>query len=81
MLWPGSASQNVAMTHLRQIALTVDEQEPGHFYWVLIESKGDARIYGELKAAPDACGTYMEAFEAGAQELRRMVSWRDGARE
>ena len=68
------------MSSLRQIALTVDEQEPGHFYWVLIEAKGDARIYGELKASEEAFDTYMEAFEAGAQELRRMVSWRDGLR-
>ena len=72
--------QNVGMSHLRQIALTVDEQDPGRYYWVLIESKDDARIYGELKASQEAFGTYMEAFEAGAQELRRMVNWRDGLR-
>jgi hypothetical protein len=69
------------MSHLRQIALTVDEQEPEHFNWVLIEAKDDARIYGELKASEEPFGTYMEAFEAGAQELRRMVSWRDGMRD
>lgn len=68
------------MDHLRQIALTVDEQDHGHFYWVLIESKDDARIYEELKAAPEPFGTYMEALEAGFVELRRMVNWRDGAR-
>ncbi|PLC06423.1 hypothetical protein CY658_05155 [Variovorax sp. RO1] len=72
--------QNVGMSHLRQIALTVDEQDPGRYYWVMIESKDDARIYGELKASQEAFGTYMEAFEAGAQELRRMVNWRDGLR-
>lgn len=68
------------MGHLRQIALTVDEQDPGRFSWVLIEAKDDARFYDELKASEEAFGTYMEAFEAGAQELRRMVSWRDGLR-
>ncbi|MDQ0082964.1 hypothetical protein J2W35_003323 [Variovorax boronicumulans] len=68
------------MDHLRQIALTVDEQEPGHFYWVLIESKDDARRYDEFKASPAAFGTYMEALEAGFAELRRMVNWRDGLR-
>ena len=75
-----TAGQNAAMSHLRQIALTVDEQEPGHFYWVLIEAKDDACLYSELKASEGPFGTYMEAFEAGAQELRRMVSWRDGLR-
>ena len=68
------------MDHLRQIALTVDEQDPGRFYWVLIESKDDARIYGELKACPEPFGTYMEALEAGFAELRQMVNWRDGLR-
>ena len=68
------------MDHLRQIALTVDEQDPGRFYWVLIESKDDARIYGELKACQEPFGSYMEALEAGFAELRRMVNWRDGLR-
>lgn len=68
------------MDHLRQIALTVDEQEPGHFYWVLIEAKDDARVYGEFMAGPNAYGTYMEALEAGFAELRRMVNWRNGLR-
>jgi hypothetical protein len=68
------------MDHLRQIALTVDEQEPGHFYWVLIESKDDARRHDEFKASSEAFGTYMEALEAGFAELRRMVNWRDGLR-
>ena len=68
------------MTNLRQIALTVDEQEPGRYFWLLIESKDDARTYGELKACEKGHGTYMEALEAGYVELRRMVNWRDGAR-
>ncbi len=72
--------QNVPMTHLRQIALTVDEQDPGHFYWVLIEADGDARLYDELRACQEPFGTYMEALEAGFAELRRMVNWRDGLR-
>lgn len=68
------------MTHLRQIALTVDEQAPGHFYWVLIEADGDARLYDELRACQEPFGTYMEALEAGFGELRRMVNWRYGLR-
>lgn len=36
--------QKEPRTHLRQIALTVNEQDPGHLYWVLIEAAGDARL-------------------------------------
>lgn len=57
--------QNGLMTHFRQIALTVDEQDSGHYYWVLIESSEDARLYDGLKACQEPFGTYMEALEAG----------------
>lgn len=50
------------MSHFRRIALTVEERESGHFYWVLIESKDDAQLCGELKACQGSCGTYMEAL-------------------
>lgn len=30
------------MTHLRRIACHIDEPDPGHFYWVLMEEGDDA---------------------------------------
>lgn len=79
--YSGLRAQNRAMDHLRQIALTVDEPDAGVFVWLLIESKHDAREYGELRAAPRPFDTYMEALEAGFVELKRMANYRDGPRK
>lgn len=68
------------MNHLRQIALTVDEPDPGEFVWLLIESKEDAREYGELAAAPEPFDSYMAALQAGFKELERLVNGRNGPR-
>ena len=37
--------------HLRSIAVTVDEPDPGVFHWVLMESTEDASVYEELEAS------------------------------
>ena len=68
------------MTYLRQIAVTVDEPDPGVFLWLLIESKESATEYGELAVAKAPYGTYTEALDAGVLELKRLANYRDGPR-
>lgn len=58
---------------LRSIALTVDEPDPGHFYWVLLESRAphpdDFRL---LNSAPRGTDSYERALHEGVDELRRL---------
>ena len=60
------------MDHIRQIALTVDEPDPGQFVWLLIESTDDAQIYGPLAAADTTYSTYAAALEAGLAQLQAL---------
>lgn len=59
--------------HLRQLAVTVDEQEPGQFYWVLIESVDDATVWKDLKASEESFSSWFAAWELGNKELLKMV--------
>lgn len=58
------------MDHLRSIALTVDENDPGQFTWLLMESQGDAIVFDvELDCAPEPVGSYAQALQAGYERL------------
>ena len=59
--------------YLRSIALTVEEDEPGHFTWVLLESQGDAVVFDvELACGEQAFPSYRQALEAGFDALTDM---------
>ncbi|MEO7242980.1 MAG: hypothetical protein ABIW85_08705 [Variovorax sp.] len=72
-----------ARTPLRQIALTVQELEPGEYYWVLLEAVDDVvqdtLPYQPMEAANEPFATYSNALVAGVAALRRMGL--DGPRE
>ena len=72
-----------ALHPLRQIALTVQELEPGEYYWVLLEAVDDvihdALPYQPMEAANEPFATYSNALVAGVAALRRMGP--DGPRE
>ncbi|WP_042581157.1 hypothetical protein [Variovorax paradoxus] len=57
------------MSHIRRIAVHVDEPEPGHFYWVLMEEGGDASQWIELESADEACEMWLDALRAGVRAL------------
>lgn len=59
------------MTHLRRISIHVDEAEPGHFHWVLMEEDGDASTWKELEAAVDSFDMWLDALTAGVCALER----------
>lgn len=64
----------VDRTHLRPIALTVDETDPGCFTWILMESSGDAVVFDlEVAAAEAPFPTYDLALADGYQELLRLA--------
>ena len=67
------------MEHLRSIALTVDENTPGQFTWLLLESQGDAIVFDvELECAQQSMSRYEDALRAGFERL--LALGRDRAR-
>ena len=60
-------------SHLRRIAVFVDEPDPGCFYWVIIESKRVASAWGDIAWAKESFDTWEAAYFAGTVELMRLV--------
>ena len=60
------------MTYLRNISLSVDESDPGCFYWVLMESVEDSTIFKELSVAQESSATYETALNAGVIALKAL---------
>ena len=56
--------------HLRRIALTVVESDPGAFHWVLIESTEDATVFEDLRASEKSFDTYWDALKAGFESMQ-----------
>ena len=61
---------------LRSIAVTVDEPDPGNFYWVLLESQGRDDEFRLLNSAPRGLDSYERALQEGVNELRRLCAAR-----
>jgi hypothetical protein len=59
-------------SRLHDIALSVEEQEPGRFYWVLMESSGDD-IWSELASSANPESSWKDAFHAGCLALGNLV--------
>jgi hypothetical protein len=57
------------MGHIRRIAVHVDEPDPGHFYWVLMEESDDASQWTELESADATYGMWLDALTAGVKAL------------
>lgn len=69
-------------THLRHLAIYVDEPEPNDFYWVLIESHHDQSVWVEVASAPESFLTWIDAYQAGNLELiKRVDNRRSGPRD
>lgn len=62
---------------LRSIAVTVDEPDPGIFYWVLLESRAShPDQFRLLNSAPRGTDSYERALQEGVSELRRLCQQR-----
>jgi hypothetical protein len=73
----GSADRS----HLRHIALTVIEPDPGCFAWLLMESTGDAVVFDqEVQAGEETYPSYGQALQAGYDALVGLSEPRDGPR-
>jgi hypothetical protein len=57
------------MPSIRRISVHVDEPDPGHFYWVLMEEGDDASQWRELEAADTPCEMWIDALTAGTSAL------------
>ena len=59
------------MTHIRRISVHVDEPEPGHFHWVLMEEDGDATVWKELEAGESSYDMWLDALTSGVCALEK----------
>lgn len=57
------------MTRIRRIAVHVDEPDPGHFFWVLMEEGDDPSQWKELESADEPCEMWLDALQAGVRAL------------
>jgi hypothetical protein len=58
------------ISHVRRIAVHVDEPTPGHFFWVLMEECDDASHWTELESADLSHDTWLDALHAGVRALQ-----------
>jgi hypothetical protein len=56
-------------SHIRRIAVHVDEPEPGQFFWVLMEEGDDASQWREIESAAEGCDMWLDALQAGMAAL------------
>jgi hypothetical protein len=61
-------------SHLRLLALSVEEQGSGRFVWCLRESIGDAVVFEPVHRASSGYPSYSAAMAAGYAEWQRMVA-------
>lgn len=61
------------MSRIRRISVHVDEPDPGHFYWVLMEEGDDASQWVELQAADEGFDMWIDALQAGTQALEKLA--------
>ena len=61
------------MTHLRHISVFVDEPEPGHYHWVLHESREDASVWVDFEDGVESYPMWIDAFDAGNVALLKLI--------
>ena len=59
--------------YLRTISVSVDEADPGSFFWVLMESTEDATIFSDLASAEAPEATWEAALDAGVVALKALT--------
>lgn len=62
-------------THLRHIALTVIEADPGCFSWILMESTGEVVVFDEeVAGSAGPYPSYAQALKDGYEALLAMAA-------
>ena len=65
------------MPALRDIALTVEERQPDHYFWVLLEAStsdsAEEIHYSPIQTAATPQGSYASALVMGANALRKLM--------
>lgn len=56
--------------YLRTISVSVDETDPGSFFWVLMESTEDSTIFSDLASSETPEATWEAALDAGVTALK-----------
>lgn len=64
------------MSTVCELALTVEERNPGQFYWVVLEAAEDGGqdvlVYRRVEMAARAQPSYADALVVGASVVRRL---------
>ena len=60
--------------HLRHVAVYVDEPDHGLYYWVIIESVGDATVWTDHIVSEEPFTSWQAAWDAGNRELLKLVA-------
>ncbi|MNT10201.1 hypothetical protein D3C72_1450180 [compost metagenome] len=77
---PAAGRIRQAMSALNDLALTVEEREPGRFYWLLLEavhdtgSTSDTLDYRPLRVAARPQSSYSSALALGAVALKQAAA-------
>ncbi len=58
------------MNRLRALAVTIDEPDPGCFYWTLLEAPADSSQFAVLTSSSVSYPSYDAALSSGVEELR-----------
>lgn len=61
------------LNHLRHLTVFVDEPEPGHFHWVLIESTEDATVWNDIESSEGSFDMWLDAWVEGGKALLKHV--------
>jgi hypothetical protein len=71
------------VSHLRRIALTVEQDDPGHFHWLILESVNDIVVYDKEVNHADEAGASLRGVEDGVEAIKRHFNGelKDGPRE
>ncbi|WP_235510150.1 hypothetical protein [Variovorax sp. Root473] len=78
-MWPLGVAPET-MSALNDLALTVEEREPGRFYWLLLEavhdtgSTADTLGYQPMRVAARPQPSYSSALALGAAALKQVAA-------
>lgn len=57
------------MSKIRRVSLHVDEPQPGHYFWVLMEEGDDESHWQEISSSKEANAMWLDALQEGMLAL------------
>ena len=74
-------AKHTSPAQLRQIAVYVDEPEPGMYFWTILEKFEDTETWEIIDSSIEATSTWLDAYEVGQDSLLlRVINFHTGPR-